>query len=251
VSGQIEQAPEDGGLQQALGERVADADLAGDASPPYLYPDYVATRLRAPKQPLVILPGTETELTGPAFGEGTVGEIDHDLTRQHAGEPIGQRIIVAGRLLDADGRPIRGQLVEVWQANAAGRYVHKVDQHPAPLDPNFTGAGRCLTDDEGNYRFVTIKPGAYPWQNHDNAWRPAHIHFSVFGRAFTNRLVTQMYFPDDPLFDYDPIFQSVRDPKARERMISSFDLDLTVPSWAHGYAFDIVVGGPAATLLDT
>jgi protocatechuate 3,4-dioxygenase, beta subunit len=251
VSGQIEQAPGDGGLQQSLGDRVADADLAGDASPPYLYPDYVATRLRAPKQPLVILPGTETELTGPAFGEGTVGKIDHDLTRQHEGEPIGQRIIVAGRLLDADGRPIRGQLVEVWQANAAGRYVHKVDQHPAPLDPNFTGAGRCLTDDEGNYRFVTIKPGAYPWQNHDNAWRPAHIHFSVFGRAFTNRLVTQMYFPDDPLFDYDPIFQSVRDPKARERMISSFDLDLTVPSWAHGYAFDIVVGGPAATPLDT
>ncbi len=251
MSGKIEQVHGDDGLHEELGERVLDTDRAGDVSPPYLYPDYQATRLRAPKQPLVILPGTETELTGPAFGESALGELDHDLTQQHAGEPIGQRIIVAGRLLDAEGRPIRRQLVEIWQANAAGRYVHKVDQHPAPLDPNFTGAGRCLTDDEGRYRFVTIKPGAYPWQNHENAWRPAHIHFSVFGRAFTSRLVTQMYFPDDPLFDYDPIFQSVRDPKARERMISAFDLDLTVPSWAHGYAFDIVVGGPAATPLDT
>jgi len=235
--------------QRVLGERVAEADGGAD-DPPYLYPDYVATRLRAPKQPLVILPHTLTELTGPAFGENAVGELDHDLTRQHEGEPIGQRIIVSGRLLDGDGRPIRSQLVEIWQANAAGRYVHKVDQHPAPLDPNFTGAGRCLTDEEGRYRFVTIKPGSYPWQNHDNAWRPAHIHFSVFGRAFTDRLVTQMYFPDDPLFDLDPIFQSVRDPDARARMISAFDISLTEPSWAHGYSFDIVVGGPAATPLE-
>jgi protocatechuate 3,4-dioxygenase beta subunit len=226
---------------------VPDADRI---DPPYLYPDYVSTRLRAPKRPLVILPHTLSELSGPAFGDGTVGELDHDLTQQHEGEPIGQRIIVSGRLLDSGGRPIRNQLVEVWQVNAAGRYVHKVDQHPAPLDPNFTGAGRCLTDDEGRYRFVTIKPGSYPWQNHDNAWRPAHIHFSVFGRAFTDRLVTQMYFPDDPLFDYDPIFQSVRDPDARQRMVSSFDIGLTVPSWAQGYAFDIVVGGPAATPLE-
>jgi protocatechuate 3,4-dioxygenase, beta subunit len=222
----------------------------GDEDPPYLYPDYVATRLRAPKQPLVLLPHTLAELSGPAFGEGAVGELDHDLTRQHDGEPIGQRIVVTGRLLDADARPIRNQLVEVWQANSAGRYRHEVDRHPAPLDPNFTGAGRCLTDDEGRYRFVTIKPGSYPWQNHDNAWRPAHIHFSVFGRAFTDRLVTQMYFPDDPLFDHDPIFQSVRDPEARRRMISTFELDLTEPSWAHGYAFDIVVGGRAATPLE-
>jgi protocatechuate 3,4-dioxygenase beta subunit len=225
-----------------------DETLGGD--PPYDYPDYVATRLRAPKRPLVILPQTESELTGPAFGEAAVGELDHDLTRQHAGEPIGQRIVVAGRLLDSAGRPIRGQLLEIWQANAAGRYVHVVDQHPAPLDPNFTGAGRCLTGDDGSYRFVTIKPGSYPWQNHDNAWRPAHIHFSVFGRAFTERLVTQMYFPDDPLFDYDPIFQSVRDPQARARMISRFELGLTEPSWAQGYAFDIVVGGSAATPLE-
>jgi protocatechuate 3,4-dioxygenase beta subunit len=221
---------------------------AGD--PPYLWPDYVATRLRAPKRPFVMIPHTLSELTGPAFGEDAVGPLDHDLTQQHDGEPIGQRIVVAGRLLDSDGRPIRGQLVEVWQANAAGRYVHHVDQHPAPLDPNFTGAGRCLTDDDGRYRFVTIKPGSYPWQNHDNAWRPAHIHFSVFGRAFTERLVTQMYFPDDPLFDFDPIFQSVRDPQARQRMVSRFDLDLTEPDWAHGFAFDIVVGGRAATPLE-
>jgi len=221
----------------------------GDEDPPYLYPDYVATRLRAPKRPLVLLPQTLTELSGPAFGEGAVGELDHDLTRQHDGEPIGQRIVVTGRLLDADARPIRNQLVEVWQANSAGRYRHEVDRHPAPLDPNFTGAGRCLTDDDGRYRFVTIKPGSYPWQNHDNAWRPAHIHFSVFGRAFTDRLVTQMYFPDDPLFDHDPIFQSVRDPEARRRMISTFELDLTEPDWAHGYAFDIFVGGRAATAL--
>ena len=221
-----------------------------DEDPPYLYPDYVATRLRAPKQPLVILPHTLSETSGPAFGEGTVGELDHDLTRQHEGEPIGQRIVVSGRLLDSAGHPIRNQLVEIWQANAAGRYVHKIDQHPAPLDPNFTGAGRCLTDENGRYRFVTIKPGSYPWQNHDNAWRPAHIHFSVFGRAFTDRLVTQMYFPDDPLFDFDPIFQSVRDPAARRRMVGRFDLALTEPDWAHGFAFDIVVGGAAATPLE-
>jgi protocatechuate 3,4-dioxygenase beta subunit len=193
---------------------------------------------------------TLSEITGPVYGHERVGELDHDLTRQHDGEPIGQRIVVTGRLLDGDARPIRNQLVEVWQANSAGRYRHEVDQHPAPLDPNFTGAGRCLTDDDGRYRFVTIKPGSYPWQNHDNAWRPAHIHFSVFGRAFTDRLVTQMYFPDDPLFDYDPIFQSVRDPAARQRMVSTFDLALTEPDWAHGYAFDIVVGGRAATPLE-
>jgi protocatechuate 3,4-dioxygenase beta subunit len=221
-----------------------------ERDPPYLYPDYVATRLRAPKRPLALLPHTLSEPSGPAFGEDAVGELDHDLTRQHDGEPIGQRIVISGRLLDGDGRPIRSQLVEIWQANAAGRYVHEVDRHPAPLDPNFTGAGRCLTDDDGRYRFVTIKPGSYPWQNHDNAWRPAHIHFSVFGRAFTDRLVTQMYFPDDPLFEYDPIFQSIRDPAARQRMVSAFDLALTEPDWAHGFVFDIVVGGAGATPLE-
>ena len=190
---------------------------------------------------------TPTELTGPLLGEGRVGELDHDLTRQHDGEPLGERIIVHGRVIETDGRPVPDTLVEIWQCNAAGRYLHKGDQHPAPLDPNFTGLGRCLTDGEGNFRFVTIKPGAYPWGNHHNAWRPAHIHFSLFGRAFTQRLVTQMYFPGDPLFFQDPIFNSVRDPKARERMICSFDLDSTSPEWALAYRWDIVLRGENET----
>jgi protocatechuate 3,4-dioxygenase, beta subunit len=227
-------------------EALADADV----DPPYLHPDYVATRLRAPRRPLLLLPQTLSELTGPVYGHESVGELDHDLTRQHAGEPLGERIIVTGRVLDGAGHPVRSALVEIWQANAAGRYVHEVDQHPAPLDLNFTGAGRCLTDDDGRYRFVTVKPGAYPWGNHENAWRPAHIHFSVFGRAFTSRLVTQMYFPGDPLFAYDPIFQAVRDPKARERLIARFDLETTTPAWALGYRFDIVLRGSAATPME-
>jgi protocatechuate 3,4-dioxygenase beta subunit len=210
--------------------------------PPLDHPDYRSTRLRAPRRPLAILPPTETELTGPAFGDERIGELDHDLTRQHDGEPLGERIVVHGRVLDADGRAVRDSLVEVWQANAAGRYAHAVDQHPAPLDPNFSGAGRCITDGEGRYRFVTVKPGAYPWGNHENAWRPAHIHFSLFGRTFLDRLVTQMYFPGDPLFEFDPIFNSVRDPDARASLVSRFDLGETVPDWALGYRFDIVLG---------
>jgi protocatechuate 3,4-dioxygenase beta subunit len=229
----------------------AEPEREADADPPYGWPAYVGTHLRAPKRPLVVLPHTLSELTGPLYGHESVGELDHDLTRQHAGEPIGERIIVTGRVLDGDGRPVPDALVEIWQANAAGRYAHGVDTHPAPLDPNFTGAGRCVTDGEGRYRFVTIKPGSYPWANHDNAWRPAHIHFSLFGRAFTSRLVTQMYFPGDPLLALDPIFQSVRDPKGRERMISSFDLDVTESFWAHGYTFDIVLRGPTPTPFET
>jgi protocatechuate 3,4-dioxygenase beta subunit len=221
-----------------------------DPDPPYLYPDYRATVLRAPSRPLVPAPERLADLVAPAFGDDTVGPHDHDLTRQHEGEPLGERILVTGRVLESDGRPVRRALVEIWQANAAGRYVHVVDQHPAPLDPNFTGAGRCLTDDEGRYEFVTVKPGAYPWKNHPNAWRPAHIHFSVFGRAFTDRLVTQMYFPGDPLFEYDPIFQSVRDPRARERLVARFDLGTTREEWALGFLFDIVLRGPAATPLE-
>jgi protocatechuate 3,4-dioxygenase beta subunit len=212
------------------------------SDPPYLDPAYRSTGLRAPKRPLTILPHTLTETTGPMYGHERVGELDHDLTRQHGGEPLGERIVVHGRLLDSAGRPVRNSLIEIWQANAAGRYDHAVDQHPAPLDPNFKGAGRCLTGDDGSYRFVTVKPGAYPWGNHPNAWRPAHIHLSLFGNQFTDRLVTQMYFPGDPLFEFDPIFNSVRDPAARERMVSSFDLDATVPEWALGYRFDIVLG---------
>jgi protocatechuate 3,4-dioxygenase beta subunit len=215
--------------------------------PPYLYPAYRSTELRAPKRPLLLLPHTLSELTGPVFGHETVGELDHDLTRQHDGEPLGERIIVSGRVTDSAGKPVRSALIEIWQANAAGRYRHDVDRHPAPIDPNFTGAGRCLTDDDGNYRFVTVKPGAYPWRNHPNAWRPAHIHLSLFGRAFTNRLVTQMYFPGDPLFEFDPIFQSVRDPQARERLVCGLDLAQTVPEWALGYRFDVVLGGPTET----
>ena len=221
-----------------------------EGQPSYLYPDYKSTRLRAPEKPLVILPHTLSEVTGPVYGHGRIGELDNDLTHQHEGEPLGERIIVTGRVLDGDGQPVRNSLIEVWQANAAGRYVHHGDRHPAPLDPNFSGAGRCLTDDEGHYRFVTIKPGAYPWKNHDNAWRPAHIHFSLFGPAFATRLVTQMYFPGDPLFDQDPILQSVRDPEARQRLISSFDLETTEPEWALGYRFDIVLRGRDATPME-
>jgi len=209
------------------------------SDPPYLHPDYLATRLRAPAKPLVIRPETLSELTGPAFGDGAVEEGDADLARA---EPIGERIVVSGRLEGGDGRPVPNALVEIWQANSAGRYFHKHDRHPAPLDPNFTGAGRCLTDSEGQYRFVTVKPGAYPWGNHPNAWRPAHIHFSVFGRAFTQRLVTQMYFPGDPLHAADPIFNSIRDPGARDLLVSRFDWETTTPEWALGYRFDIVLG---------
>jgi protocatechuate 3,4-dioxygenase beta subunit len=225
---------------------------AGDASidPPYRYQDYVSSRLRSPSRTLAILPRSATELTGPMFGDDRVGELDHDLTRQHADEPLGQRIIVQGRVLDGDGRPVRRSLVEVWQANAAGRYAHDVDHHPAPLDPNFSGAGRTFTDDEGRYRFVTIRPGAYPWQNHPNAWRPAHIHFSLFGRSFVQRLITQMYFPGDPLFDQDPIFNSIPDPKVRERVISRFDPEATVPEWALAFRWDIVLGGAGSTPLE-
>jgi protocatechuate 3,4-dioxygenase beta subunit len=215
------------------------------------FPGYRSTALRHPKQPLVIIPATLSELTGPAYPYGCLEPTDGDLTRQHAGEPLGERIIVEGRVLDEDARPVPNTLVEIWQANAAGRYPHKADQHPAPLDPNFSGAGRVLTDDAGTYRFTTIKPGAYPWKNHPNAWRPAHIHFSLFGVHFLSRLVTQMYFPGDPLLELDPIFNSVPDPRGRERMIASFDLGLTEPEWALGYRFDIVVRGDRATPMET
>jgi protocatechuate 3,4-dioxygenase, beta subunit len=206
------------------------------------YPGYRSTEFRAPKRPLSTLPEDLHELDGPMFGEDMIGPRDDDLTRQHHGEPLGERILVSGRLVDEDGRPVVGALIEIWQANAAGRYRHEIDRHPAPLDPNFSGAGRCLTGDDGSYRFVTIKPGSYPWGNHENAWRPAHIHFSVFGRLFTQRLVTQMYFPGDPLIEFDPIIHAVRDPKARELLVSRFDLERTEPEWALAYSWDIVLG---------
>ncbi|MDG4797878.1 protocatechuate 3,4-dioxygenase subunit beta [Micromonospora sp. WMMD1082] len=221
-----------------------------DAHPPLLSPGYLSTVPRAPQQPLTYLPQRLTEITGPLLGEERLGELDHDLTRQHDGEPLGQRIIVHGRVLDGDGRTVPHTLVEIWQANAAGRYRHAADTWPASLDPNFTGVGRALTDTQGRYRFVTVQPGAYPWRNHDNAWRPAHIHFSLFGRAFTQRLVTQMYFPGDPLFFQDPIFNSVRDERARQRMIARYDHAATEPEWALAYEFDIVLRGREATVFE-
>jgi protocatechuate 3,4-dioxygenase, beta subunit len=216
------------------------------AHPPMDFEAYKSTALRHPTQPLVYLPQTITEITGPRLG-GLVGETDNDLTVQHEGLPIGERLIVSGRVFDTEGKPLRGTLVEIWQANAAGRYLHKWDRWPAELDPNFSGAGRCVTDEHGRYEFTTIKPGPYPWGNHHNAWRPAHIHFSLLGRAFAQRLVTQMYFPGDPLFPFDPIFNSVRDPDARQRMISRFAIHESVPNWALAYEFDIFLRGPGQT----
>jgi protocatechuate 3,4-dioxygenase beta subunit len=225
-------------------------EAAGTIDPPYAVPAYRSTAWRAPRRDLVPLPPDLLSSGGPVFGTDDVEPRDADLTAGHAGQPQGQRIHVSGRLLGSDGRPLPGQLVEVWQCNAAGRYAHDADQHPAPLDPHFVGAGRCLTDAEGEYRFITIRPGAYPWRNHLNAWRPAHIHFSVFGRTFAERLVTQMYFPGDPLLEFDPIFQAVRDPRARARLVSCFDWATTEPEVALGYRFDVVVGGHLATPAD-
>ena len=214
------------------------------------YPPYRSSVLRHPTKDLHHADPETIELVSPAFGHRDVDGVESDLTIQHSGEPLGERIVVTGRVLDGDGRPVRNQLVEVWQANAAGRYIHKRDQHPAPIDPNFTGTGRTITDDDGNYRFVTIKPGAYPWRNHTNAWRPAHIHFSLFGNAFTQRIITQMYFPGDPFFPYDPIFNSVRDEKARERMIARFSIHGTQPDWAQAWEFDIYLRGPVPTPIE-
>jgi protocatechuate 3,4-dioxygenase beta subunit len=218
--------------------------------PPADSPAYRATALRHPTRPLIIIPQTLTERSGPVFGPGSIGPLDHDLTRQHAGEPLGQRIVVEGRVLDEGGRAVPHTLIEVWQANAAGRYAHSADQWDAPIDPHFGGAGRALTDGDGRYRLITIRPGAYPWGNHHNAWRPAHIHFSLFGRAFLTRLVTQMYFPGDPLLAHDPIFNAVADVRARERMVAAFDLDLTEPASALGYRFDIVLRGRDQTPME-
>jgi protocatechuate 3,4-dioxygenase beta subunit len=219
-----------------------------DYEPPYLHPDYRSTELRAPKHEPVRLPDEWFHnAPGPAFGRIPVRDEDADLSRQHRGEPLGERIIITGRVLDSNGQPVRKSLVEVWQANAAGRYVDSADDHAAPLDPNFTGAGRALTDQDGFYRFVTVKPGAYPWRNHLNAWRPAHVHFSLFGPSLASRLVTQMYFPGDPLIPLDPILSSIPDPRGRELLIARLDLDTTVPEWALGYRWDIVLRGSSAT----
>jgi protocatechuate 3,4-dioxygenase beta subunit len=218
--------------------------------PNHLHPSYVSSIKRAPAKPLIYLPHTLSEITGPLFGKESVDVKASDLTKQHSGQPLGERIVVSGRVIDEDGRPVRDTLIEIWQANAAGRYLHKRDQHNAPLDPNFTGSGHALTDSEGRYRFVTIRPGEYPWGNHHNAWRPAHIHFSIFGPAFATRLITQMFFPGDPLIPFDPIFNCTADEKARNRLISLFDWETTIPAEALGYRFDIVLSGREATPME-
>jgi protocatechuate 3,4-dioxygenase beta subunit len=210
-------------------------------------PAYVSNRLRHPLARPIAIPQTISELTGPSNPYGALGASEDDLTRQHAGQPIGERIILEGRVLDEDGRPIPETLVEIWQANAAGRYAHPADNHPAPLDPNFTGHGRAITDAGGRYRFTTIMPGRYPWPNHYNAWRPSHIHFSLFGQNFLSRLTTQMYFPGDPLQALDPVLNSIADPRGRDRLVCAFDIGLTRPDWAIGFRWDIVLRGRAAT----
>jgi protocatechuate 3,4-dioxygenase beta subunit len=226
--------------------------LDARAHPPFASPSYRSTALRSPERPLVPIPEGLCELSAPLYGHESVRPGDADLTTNAAcgGVALGERIIVGGRVLDDGGRPVPSTLIEVWQCNAAGRYPHVADVHDAPLDPNFLGAGRVLTDAEGRYEFTTIKPGAYPWGNSDNAWRPAHIHFSLFGTAFVQRLVTQMYFPGDPLLGLDGIFMSVPDAAARERLVARFDIERTRPHHALGYHFDIVLRGRYATPME-
>jgi len=223
---------------------------APGTQPNYLHAPYQSSIKRAPGKPLVKMAHTLSEVTGPVYGHERIGPNDNDLTKQHAGEPLGERMILSGRVLDEAGRPVPNTLVEIWQANACGRYPHPQDQHDAPLDPNFTGYGRTATDSEGRYRFVTIKPGAYPWRNHHNAWRPQHIHFSLFGASFMTRLVTQMYFPGDPLLPHDPIFNCVTDQRSRDGMISQFDFESTIPEFALGYKWDIILRGRDETFME-
>ncbi|MGB8339311.1 MAG: protocatechuate 3,4-dioxygenase subunit beta [Burkholderiales bacterium] len=220
---------------------------ASGTQPDYLYAPYASTQKRSPSKPLIILPHTLSEVTGPVFGHDRVGNNDHNLLIQHDGAPIGERITVSGRVMDENAKPVPHTLIEMWQANSAGHYRHKYDRGSAPLDPHFTGCGRALTDAEGRYQFITIKPGAYPWGNHHNAWRPAHIHFSLFGPAFATRLVTQMYFPGDPLLPFDPIFNSTPDEKARQLLVAVFDWETTVPNFSLGFRFDIILRGRHAT----
>jgi protocatechuate 3,4-dioxygenase, beta subunit len=220
---------------------------APGTQPNYLHPPYLSSLKRAPTQPLIPLPVSLSEITGPIFRKEVLAPNAFDLTRQGKGQPLGERIVVSGKVLDEDAQPVRDSLVEIWQANSAGRYLHKWDQHDAPLDPNFSGVGQTFTDSEGRYRFVTIRPGAYPWRNHPNAWRPQHIHFSLFGPAFVTRLVTQMYFPGDPLLEFDPIFNSVPDEAARNSLISRFDWATTTPEICLGFRFDIILRGRCAT----
>ncbi|HXZ87915.1 MAG TPA: protocatechuate 3,4-dioxygenase subunit beta [Candidatus Binataceae bacterium] len=217
-----------------------------DENPRLDSPDYESTRKRVPIHAPIRLEHTLSEITGPRSW-AVATPADADLTHFNNGEALGERIIVAGRVLDDDGRALAGTLIEIWQANSAGRYAHDADNHDAPLDPHFSGVGRVVTGADGSYRFTTIKPGAYPWRNHPNAWRPAHIHFSLFGPAFATRLVTQMYFPGDPLLPLDPILSSIPDQSARNRLVAAFDLVTTVPGYALGYRFDFVLRGREET----
>jgi protocatechuate 3,4-dioxygenase beta subunit len=214
------------------------------------YPPYRSSILRHPSANLELVDPETIELHSPAFGQRDVHWTEYDLTKQVNDEPQGERIVVTGKVTDADGRPARHQLVEIWQANAGGRYRQKKERHPAPLDPNFNGVGRVLTNADGEYKFVTIKPGAYPWPNHVNAWRPAHIHFSVFGSQFAERMVTQMYFPGDPLLAFDPMYNCIANEGARQRLIAAFDWENTIPEQALGYRFDIVLRGREETPME-
>lgn len=239
--------------QAVISEEIAEIHAgaaAGETQPRVDFAPYRSSLLRHPTKDLHHADPEGVELVAPVFGHSDVDLLEADLTIQDRGDPIGERMVVTGRILDGDGRPVRHQLVEIWQANAAGRYIHKRDQHPAPLDPHFTGVGRCLTDDDGAYRFTTIKPGPYPWRNHHNAWRPAHIHFSLFGTDFTQRMVTQMYFPGDPLLALDPIYQSITDQAARDRLLAVYDHDLTTHEWATGYRWDVILTGAHPTPLE-
>src|SRR3954452_9848613 len=218
--------------------------------PANLSPEYKSTGGRAPRQSPIVLPQSLSEITGPLLETERLDALENDLTRQRSGEPLGERIVVNGRVLDENGKAIPKAMVEIWQCNAAGRYHHPGDQHDAPLDPNFYGGGRVRDGADRPYTFIIIKARGYPQNDHHNAWRPAHIHFSLFGPAFATRLITQMYFPGDPLFAYDPIFQSVRDAGARERMVARFDLETTQPEWALGYRWDIVLRGRDAAPIE-
>jgi protocatechuate 3,4-dioxygenase beta subunit len=210
--------------------------------PPLDSPEYGSTARRHPAHAPIRIGHTVTETTGPSFAPAQFPPLV-DLSTDGRSAALGERIVVAGQVRDQDGRPVPHTMIEVWQANAAGRYAHERDQHDAPLDPHFQGVGRVFTDADGRYRFQTIKPGAYPWRNHHNAWRPNHIHLSLFGPAFATRLITQMYFPGDPLLALDPIYNTIPDEAARARLVARFDLDLTEPEWALGYRFDVVLRG--------
>ena len=220
--------------------------------PPAHHPAYKTSVPRSPRQALLSLEQTLSEITGPTFGHGDIGPLDHDLIRNFAttGDPIGERIIVHGRVLDEGGRPVPGTLVEIWQANAGGRYRHRKDTYLAPIDPNFGGCGRTLTDEAGRYAFRTVKPGAYPWRNFVNSWRPAHIHVSVFGRSFSQRLITQMYFEGDPLIARCPIVNTIPDAAAIDRLIAPLDMNAAIPLDSLAYRFDIVLRGRRSTLFE-